>query len=207
MGTASENATELIVNMKTLIFATGNENKLKEIRSILVDLEIKGLKDLGFYDEIPETGLTLEENALIKAKYLYDHSGMMSFSEDTGLEVEALNGAPGVHTARYAGEDKDPKHNIKKLLAELSGIHNRKARFRTVIALYDGQNPIYFEGIVAGEIALIESGSGGFGYDPIFIPEGYQSTFAVLDDEVKNSISHRARAVAKLKHYIQTQDF
>lgn len=186
-----------------LVFATSNTHKLTELRSILSDFEILGLKDIEIHEDIPETGDTLEQNALIKAQYLYDRINEISLSEDTGLEVTALNGAPGVHTARYAGEDRDPHENMDKLLSELATKEDRSARFRTVIAWVDGRETLYFEGVVMGTIAITKSGNEGFGYDPVFIPEGYDSTFADLDSSIKNSISHRARAVAKLVAYLQ----
>jgi len=187
---------------KTLVFATANEHKLTEIRSILPDYKILGLKDIGVYEDIVEDGATLEENALIKAKYLFLKTNQPSLSEDTGLEVDALSGQPGVHTARFAGDEKDPIKNMKKLLDMLDGKMDRSAQFRTIIAMVDGVDIHYFEGIVRGEIALEMSGNEGFGYDPIFIPSGYDATFADLDNNIKNSISHRARAVAKLIDYL-----
>jgi len=187
---------------KTLVFATANEHKLTEIRSILPDYKILGLKDIGVYEDIVEDGATLEENALIKAKYLFLKTNQPSLSEDTGLEVDAFGGQPGVHTARFAGDEKDPIKNMKKLLDMLDGKMDRSAQFRTIIAMVDGVDIHYFEGIVRGEIALEMSGNEGFGYDPIFIPSGYDATFADLDNNIKNSISHRARAVAKLIDYL-----
>lgn len=189
--------------MQTLIFATANEHKLTEIRAILPDYEIKGLKDIGVTEDIEETGSTLEENAYIKAKYLFDKTKCISLSEDTGLEVAALNGAPGVHTARFAGDQKNPDDNMAKLLELLQHQDDRSAQFRTVIALIDQDKTLYFEGIVKGKIATVKSGNKGFGYDPIFIPEGYEETFADLDNSIKNNISHRARAVKNLIAYLQ----
>lgn len=189
--------------MQTLIFATANEHKLTEIRSILPDYEIKGLLDIGITKDIPETGSTLEENALIKAQYLYEKTQYISLSEDTGLEVDALGGAPGVHTARFAGDQKDPDDNMAKLLELLGDTEHRSAQFRTVIALINHDQTLYFEGIVKGSIAKVKSGNKGFGYDPIFIPEGFDRTFADLDISIKNQISHRARAVMKLVDYLQ----
>lgn len=188
---------------RTLIFATNNMHKLEEIRSILPDLDILGLKDIGVEYDIPETGLTLEENAWIKANFLFNHTGLPSLSEDTGLEVLCLGGAPGVHTARYAGDDKSPEANINKLLNQMLNINDRKARFRTVIAYITKNGVQYCEGIVNGKIAFEKSGKGGFGYDPIFIPDGFEKTFADLEPEIKNSISHRANAVNKLIDYLQ----
>jgi XTP/dITP diphosphohydrolase len=189
--------------MKTLIFATANEHKLTEIRSILPHHEIKGLIDVGITEDIEETGLTLEENALIKAKYLFEKTQCISLSEDTGLEVDALEGAPGVHTARFAGDHKNPDDNMAKLLDLLGETESRSAQFRTVIALIDHDQTLYFEGIVKGSIAKVKSGNKGFGYDPVFIPDGYDRTFADLDVSIKNNISHRAKAVMKLVDYLQ----
>ncbi len=189
--------------MQKLIFATANEHKLTEIRSILPYHEIKGLIDVGITEDIEETGLTLEENALIKAKYLFEKTQCISLSEDTGLEVDALDGAPGVHTARFAGDHKNPDDNMAKLLELLGDTEDRSAQFRTVIVLIDHDQTLYFEGIVKGSIAKVKSGNKGFGYDPIFIPDGYDRTFADLDVSIKNQISHRARAVMKLVSYLQ----
>lgn len=190
-----------------IVFATNNEHKLSEIRSILKDkMEVLSLNDIDCHVDIPETGETLEENALQKAQYIYDHYHMDVFADDTGLEVEALGGAPGVHTARYADEvDHDAEANTRKLLREMAPFDNRKARFRTAIALILNQeSPILFEGIVNGEITREKRGEKGFGYDPVFIPEGYNETFAELGVDVKNQISHRARAVQKLVKYLST---
>jgi XTP/dITP diphosphohydrolase len=190
----------------TLLFATGNANKLQEIREILfnTDFDVKGLIDLGFNDEIPETGNTLEENALIKAVFLYEKTGLSVLAEDTGLEVSALNSEPGVHTAIYAGPARNADDNMDKLLRELSDKTDRTARFRTIIVLYDGKDARYFEGIVNGSIADQKSGTSGFGYDPIFIPAGYDKTFADLPKSVKNKISHRAAAINNLCEYIRS---
>ncbi|MBK8346282.1 MAG: RdgB/HAM1 family non-canonical purine NTP pyrophosphatase [Saprospiraceae bacterium] len=188
--------------MKRLVFATSNAHKLSEIRGILPHFDIAGLQDIGISEDIEETGTTLEENALIKAKFLYEKTRMPSLSEDTGLEVFSLNGAPGVHTARYAGDEKDPEKNMEKLLAELEYKSNRQARFRTVISYVAQNETHFFEGIVNGSIALKKSGSKGFGYDPVFIPEGFDQSFADLDVFIKNKISHRARAVSKLIDFL-----
>ena len=188
--------------MKTLVFATSNKHKLTELKAILPDFDIKGLSDIGIIEEIPETGSTLEENAYIKAKYLYDSTGQTSFSEDTGLEVDILGGQPGVHTARYAGEERNPQDNMAKLLLELVDKIDRSAQFRTVIAMVDDSGVRYFEGLVRGKIALQKSGKEGFGYDPVFIPDGFEETFAELSGEIKNQISHRARAVQKLVEFL-----
>ena len=199
-----------------IVFATNNQHKLQEIRDILgSEFEIVSLKDIGCDVDIPETGNTLEENAMQKAQYVYDHYNLSCFADDTGLEVEALNGEPGVHSARYAeGTDHDSEANMAKLLRNLEGKDNRKARFRTVIALIQKQDVCpcgctsikkvnRFEGIVDGSIATEKHGTAGFGYDPIFVPEGYVKSFAELGESIKNGISHRARAVAKLAEYLK----
>jgi XTP/dITP diphosphohydrolase len=193
--------------MKTLVFATSNQHKIAELRNICPDYNILGLKDLGFDVEIEETGLTLEENALLKAEFLFDKIGQPVLSEDTGLEVEALGGAPGVHTARYAGEMRDAEANMAKLLHELGDRPDRKAAFRTIIALRHHDGTELFEGIVHGRIASVKSGSQGFGYDPVFIPEGHDQTFAELPASVKNQMSHRARAVHKVIRFLQENSY
>lgn len=193
-----------------IVFATNNEHKLEEIRQILGhDVKVLSLAEIGCHADIPETGTTLEENAVQKARYVYDNYGMNVFADDTGLEVEALDGAPGVYSARYAGgAGHDSEANMARLLAELGENNNRRARFRTVIALLEktedtaGPRLTTFEGRVDGEITRSRSGEGGFGYDPIFRPEGYNKTFAALGADIKNKISHRARAVAKLAGYL-----
>lgn len=183
-----------------LVFATNNPHKAREIEQILGGkYRILTLKDIGCAEEIEETEDTLEGNALLKARYVKEKYGYDCFSEDTGLEVEALGGAPGVHTARYAGEAKDPAANMALLLANLEGQENRRARFRTVIALVSDGREVLLEGICPGRIAHVQSGTGGFGYDPVFIPDGYDESFAVLGDAVKNRISHRAIATEKLR--------
>lgn len=196
-----------------IVFATNNKNKLKEIREILGDnFEIVSLSDIGCHADIPETGNTLEENARQKSEYVMTNYRMDCFADDTGLEVEALNNAPGVHSARYAeGTDHDSEANIAKLLREMKGKDNRKARFRTVISLLEvtSENPfdyreIQFEGEVRGHISTEKHGTGGFGYDPIFVPEGYDKSFAELGETIKNQISHRAKAVRKLAAYLKT---
>ena len=208
-----------------IVFATNNAHKLSEIRAILgSDFEVLSLSDIGCYVDIPETGSTLEENALLKARYVWEHYHMSCFADDTGLEVEALNGAPGIYSARYAsmsvsdgapvGKDHDSEANMSRLLRELGENNNRRARFRTVIALIMkknicpcGCNSIkqehLFEGIVNGEITRERSGVEGFGYDPIFRPDGYDQTFAELGTDVKNQISHRARATQKLCEFLK----
>ena len=182
-----------------IVFATNNQHKLSEIRQILGDrVEVLSLQDIGCDVDIPETGKTLEENALQKAQYVFEHYHTDVFADDTGLEVDALNGAPGVYSARYAGEGHDSEANMSKLLKKLSNNDNRKARFRTVIALIQQGDVHKFEGIVNGQIIRERRGGEGFGYDPIFQPDGYDKTFAELGLDIKNTISHRARAVAKL---------
>ncbi|MBK8426289.1 MAG: RdgB/HAM1 family non-canonical purine NTP pyrophosphatase [Lewinellaceae bacterium] len=190
--------------MHTLVFATNNPHKAQEVEQILgPGFIIKTLKDIGCLEDIEETEPTLEGNALLKARYVKEKYGYDCFSEDTGLEVEALDGAPGVHTARYAGEGRDPEDNIKLLLKNLEGKSTRKAQFRTVIALLMKDQEILLQGICPGSIATQKHGTGGFGYDPVFIPEGYTDTFAVLGYDVKNKISHRARAIAQLLETIR----
>lgn len=191
--------------MKKLVFASNNAHKLSEIRAILGDrIEIISLSDLQCHDEIPETADTLEGNALIKARYVWEHYGLYCFADDTGLEVEALGGAPGVYSARFAGEHASFEDNVSLLLERLSGVAApRRARFRTVIALIDEYGTHFFEGSVGGEITLERSGDHGFGYDPIFRPEGREETFAQLTEQEKNSMSHRGRAVQKLVRYLQ----
>ncbi|MDO9152974.1 MAG: non-canonical purine NTP diphosphatase [Paludibacter sp.] len=192
--------------MKKLVFATNNTHKLDEIRAVLAnDIEIISLAELNCFDDIPETGNTLEENALIKAKYINDKFGLDCFADDTGLEVDALGGEPGVFSARYAGENQNSQKNIKKLLWNLKDKNNRSARFRTVIAYIENENMLYFEGVIAGEIISETRGTSGFGYDPVFVPKGYSQTFAELGADEKNRISHRALAVKKLAEYLQSQ--
>ena len=188
-----------------IVFATNNQHKLSEIRQILGDrVEVLSLQNIGCDVDIPETGTTLEENALQKAQYVYDHYHLDVFADDTGLEVDALDGAPGVYSARYAGgEGHDSEANMTKLLKELNGIDNRKARFRTVIALIQQGEVHEFEGIVNGEIIRERRGGEGFGYDPIFRPDGYDLTFAELGTDIKNQISHRSRATKKLCAFLQ----
>ena len=182
-----------------IVFATNNAHKLSEVKAVLGEgFELVTLKEVGITEDIPETGETLDENASIKARYVYERTGLDCFADDTGLEVEALNGAPGVRSARYATDGHDFAANNRKLLRELEGKTNRKARFRTVISLIRSGEEIQVEGIVNGRIATEEAGCGGFGYDPLFIPEDKGVTFAELTAEEKNSISHRGRAVAEL---------
>ena len=182
-----------------IVFATNNAHKLSEVKAVLGDgFELVTLREVGITEDIPETGATLEENASQKARYVYDRTGLDCFADDTGLEVEALDGRPGVRSARYAGEGHDFKANNRKLIAELEGKENRSARFRTVISLIRGGVEQQVEGIVRGVIATEESGTEGFGYDPLFIPEGSNVTCAEMSAEAKNAISHRGRAVAAL---------
>lgn len=190
--------------MRKLVFATNNAHKLEEIRAILGEkVEILSLKDIHCDTDIPETADTLEGNAALKAEFIYKHYGLDCFADDTGLEVEALGGAPGVYSARYAGgEGHDSEANMKKLLKELSGETNRKAQFRTAICLIEGGEEHLFEGVVKGEIIEEKRGNSGFGYDPVFVPEGFSQTFAELGVEIKNQISHRARAVQCLCEYL-----
>ena len=211
-----------------IVFATNNEHKLSEIRAILgPSIEVVSLADIGCHEDILETGKTLEDNALMKAEYVYNKYHLSCFADDTGLEVEALNGAPGVYSARYAamattvpagspaGISHDSEANMTRLLRELANNNNRKARFRTVIALIEKKDVCpcgctsikvvhQFEGIVNGEITHEKSGAEGFGYDPIFRPDGYDKTFAELGLDIKNQISHRARATQKLAEYLKT---
>ena len=187
-----------------LVFATNNRHKLDEIRAILGDkIELLSLNDINCHDEIPETANTLQGNALIKAKYIYDKFGMNCFADDTGLEVDSLNGEPGVYSARYAGEECNPEANMKKLLNNLTGKNDRSAQFRTVIALIIEGEEKLFEGCVKGCISCEKMGDAGFGYDPIFIPEGYSESFAQMSSDMKNSISHRYRATENLCKYLK----
>ena len=187
-----------------LVFATNNKHKLEEIRAILGDkIELLSLNEINCHDDIPETADTLQGNALIKARYIYDKFGMNCFADDTGLEVDSLGGEPGVYSARYAGEECDPKANMNKLLDNLTEKTDRNAQFRTVIALIiDGEEKL-FEGNVKGIISNEKMGDAGFGYDPIFIPEGFSESFAQMSSEMKNSISHRYRATEKLCKYLK----
>lgn len=186
-----------------LIFATNNKHKIEEVQALLApQFKIISLKQLNCTEEIPETEPTLEGNALLKARYVYERFGESCFADDTGLEVEILNNAPGVYSARYAGEDKNPQANRVKLLKEMEGAINRKARFRTVIAFIHKGKEYLFEGEVKGSITTHDRGNGGFGYDPLFQPEGMDKTFAELDMSVKNDISHRGKAIARLVDFL-----
>ena len=190
--------------MKKLVFASNNAHKLAEIRSILAGrVEVVSLSDIDCHDDIPETADTLEGNALIKARHIWEHYGLYCFADDTGLEVEALDGAPGVYSARFAGEKATFEDNITLLLERLKGIPApRRAAFRTVIALIDEYGIHLFEGSVAGEITEERLGGQGFGYDPVFLPAGQTKTFAQLTESEKNSMSHRGRAIQKLASYL-----
>ena len=187
-----------------LVFATNNKHKLQEVRDIVGDrVEVLSLADIGCFDDIPETADTLQGNALIKARHIYEKYGLDCFADDTGLEVEALDGAPGVYSARYAGEECDSEANMRKLLENLTGKNNRNAQFRTVIALIIDGKEMLFDGIVKGTIATEKRGDSGFGYDPVFIPEGHAESFAQMSGEMKNSMSHRFRATQQLGNYLK----
>lgn len=189
-----------------LVFATNNLHKLQEVRPLLANkFNLLSLADIGFTEEISEDFDTLELNASQKAWHIYNRFGIDCFADDTGLEVDALNGAPGVYSARYAGEHKNPQDNIVKLLAELNGVGNRKARFRTVVSLVIGGNETLFEGVVEGVILTEKHGEAGFGYDPIFMPDGYNVSFAQMELDAKNAISHRGRAVSKLVSFLNSK--
>jgi XTP/dITP diphosphohydrolase len=184
--------------MKKIVFATNNKHKLDEIRKITTGrIEILSLSDINCNEDIEETGTTLEENALIKARYIKNKYGYDCFGDDTGLEVVALNGEPGVYSSRYAGEQCNPQDNMNKLISAMQGADSRNAQFRTVIAAILNDKEHLFEGVVKGEIITEKRGSNGFGYDPVFMPSGYNQTFGELSDEVKNGISHRAVAMEK----------
>jgi len=189
-----------------LVFATNNIHKIREIKAALgARYNLLSLENSNIFGEIPEEEETLDGNALFKARYVYKRTGMAVFADDTGLEVEALDNKPGVHSARYAGIEKDSDANISRLLKELDGQLNRSARFRTVIALIYNDNEILFDGIVTGKITAERRGTGGFGYDPVFLPEGYDSTFAEMELKEKNLISHRAKAIRKLSSFFEQQ--
>ncbi len=187
-----------------LVFATNNRHKLEEVRAIVGDrVEVLSLNDIDCHDDIPETADTLQGNALIKARYIYDKFGVDCFADDTGLEVDALGGEPGVYSARYAGEECCPEANMQKLLHNLTGKIDRNAQFRTVIALIINGEEKLFNGIVKGTITEEKMGDSGFGYDPIFIPEGFSESFAQMSSDQKNSISHRYRATKQLSDYLK----
>ena len=189
--------------MKKIVFATNNAHKLQEVSEILEDkIQIMNLKDIHCEEEIPETSDTIEGNAYQKANYIYEHYHVDCFADDTGLEVEALNGAPGVYSARYAGPQHNSKDNIRKLLTDMQDIENRNAQFRTAIVLILNGKMHLFEGTIKGTIIRSERGSGGFGYDSVFVPDGFEKTFAELGEEIKNKISHRAIATKKLVKFL-----
>ncbi len=189
--------------MKDLVFATHNAHKLEELRAILKDFNILGLHDISCHEDIVEDGETLNDNAIIKANYVTENYHIDCFADDTGLEVDALDGAPGVYSARYAGEGCSYQDNVNKLLEALKGVKNRKARFKTVIALNLNGKQYLFEGKVEGVITEEQHGGKGFGYDPIFLPDGFDQTFAEMPMEVKNQISHRGRATQKLVEFLK----
>ena len=194
---------------KRLVFATNNAHKLEEIRAILGNsIEILSLADIHCHADIPETADTIEGNARQKSRYVYEHYGLDCFADDTGLEVESLGGAPGVYSARYAdGQGHDSQANMNKLLKEMEEKNDRKAQFRTIISLIEKGEERQFEGIVKGQITREKRGESGFGYDPIFQPDGYETTFAELGSDIKNRISHRARAVAALCDYLRKNNY
>ena len=186
-----------------LCFVTNNKNKLLEVSSILKPIiKINSLDDIEFYDQIPETGSTLEENSLEKAKYIYDKFGMNCFADDTGLEIDSLDGAPGVYSARYAGLNCNADDNIKLVLNKMKGFSNRKATFRTIITLFLDSEQFFFEGKVDGKISIEPKGDFGFGYDPIFIPNGFNITFGEMSSVDKNKISHRKKAINRLSLFL-----
>lgn len=190
--------------MTSFIFATNNKHKIEEVSHILHDrYHIVSLKEIGFTDDIPETAPTIEGNASLKAWHIYKLYKQDCFADDTGLEVEALNGEPGVYSARYAGETHDFSRNVDKLLVNLDGITNRKARFRTVVSLIMNGKELQFEGIINGSIISERKGVNGFGYDPVFVPDGYDITMAEMPPDLKNKISHRALAMQKMADYLE----
>ena len=186
-----------------LVFATNNQNKIKEVQALIPEhITLLSLKDIGCFEEVPETQLTIEGNAIQKAEYIKEHYGFDCFADDTGLEVKALNGDPGVLSARYAGVQRDAHDNMNKLLRELNDKPNRDAQFKTVIALNLNNNLHTFTGVCKGEITTTKKGDSGFGYDPIFKPDGYDQTFAEMDLSLKNQIGHRGKAVTKLVEFL-----
>ena len=190
--------------MQKLVFATGNLHKLEEVAAkIKGDIQLLSFNDIGCTDEIDETGSTFKENALIKSNFIYNKYHLDCFADDSGLEIDALNGEPGIYSARYAGKYNDHEANINKVLNKMAGVLNRKASFKTVISLKWKGGDYFFEGIVEGTIRLARSGMAGFGYDPIFQPEGYEITFAEMSMDAKNKISHRGRAVEKLVAFLE----
>ncbi len=190
------------MNKLKLVFATNNINKLSEVKAMLTNFEVVSLVDIGCFDDIPETADTLEGNAILKANYITQKYGYNCFADDTGLEIEALNNAPGVYSARYSGENSNSEKNMKKVLQELNSKNNRNAQFRTAIALNIEGNQYIFEGICKGEILTSKQGENGFGYDPIFKPEGFLNSFAEMDMKQKGAISHRGEAIRKLVTFL-----
>lgn len=191
--------------MRKVVFATNNANKLREVQQMVEGIELTTLAECGITEDIPETADTIEGNSSLKSHYVYDRLSVDCFADDTGLEVDALGGAPGVHSARYAGQAKCNEDNIALLLANLEGKSHRRARFRTVISLIWNGREHLFEGVVDGVITESRHGDGGFGYDPVFMPDGYDVTFAQMDAKTKNAISHRGRAVEKLVAFLRQQ--
>lgn len=192
--------------MEELIFATGNKHKVKEVAQLLDGiLNVKSMKEIGCVEDIPETSDSFQGNALLKAKYIVDNYNVDSFAEDSGLEVKALDGAPGIYSARFAGEGKNDEDNIDKVLSSLKGIQDRSAQFRSVIALCWKGETYYFEGIIEGQITEQRQGTNGFGYDPIFIPNEKQKSFAEMLDSEKNQLSHRGKAIAQLVDFFREQ--
>jgi len=190
--------------MLKLVFATNNKNKIKEIKHLIGNsIELLSLEDIGCVEDIPETSDTIQGNAIQKAKYVYDNYGYNCFADDTGLEIDALNGEPGIYSARYAGEQRNPEDNMNKVLEKLNDETNRNAQFKTVIALIINGEISCFEGIVKGEMTRVRSGEEGFGYDPIFKPKGYDITYSEMNLELKNKISHRALATHQLIEHLQ----
>ena len=189
-----------------LIFATGNQHKLREVNMMLAETKFiaKAMNEYGVTEDIPEDGVTMHENAQLKSDYLFNKLNVSSFGEDSGLEVESLDMRPGIYTARYAGVHRNDQDNMSKVLDEMVDQISRKAQFRSVIALNINGDTFHFEGVVEGEIAHEKRGTGGFGYDPIFMPKGYDKTFAELGDEVKNQFSHRAKSVSKMVAFLKT---
>lgn len=191
--------------MIKLVFATNNENKIKEINALLTNsIKLLSLKDIGCHEDIPETSDTIKGNAILKARYVYEKYGYNCFADDTGLEINSLNGEPGVFSARYAGEEKDPGKNMDKVLQKLASQKDRTAQFKTVVALVIKGETTTFEGIIEGKITTEKHGKDGFGYDPIFKPNGYEITFAEMPLSEKNNISHRGRAVKKLINFLNS---
>lgn len=189
--------------MRKIVFATNNVHKMTEVSAILSsDFQVFGLRDVGFFDELPETQDTIEGNALQKARYVFDASGMDCFADDTGLMVDCLNGAPGVYSARYAGEISNAEKNVQKLLQEMKGKKERGACFKTVVALIVDGREYLFEGKICGQILTEKRGIGGFGYDPVFLPDGFKQSFAEMSGDLKNKISHRALAMNKMSAFL-----